>query len=125
MPKWMLTIITMIVIFWLTLAPKPLGEEPPQLFPGADKIVHALMFGFLVAMMLLDWQRKHGWTEVAWSKSISCFIISALTGILIELLQASMALGRAFEYNDILADTVGALMVALLWMPFQKMWSRL
>ena len=122
LPAWLLSIVTMLVIFWLTLAPKPLGDETPMFFPGADKVVHGIMFGFLGSMMMLDWQRKNHWREVYPRRIFVCATLSATLGILIEFAQASMGLGRGFEYADIAADTIGAYVFAIFWVLFQKYW---
>ena len=124
LPAWTLSIVTLLVILWLTLAPKPLGDDPPQLFPGADKVVHAIMFGGFASMLLLDRQRKNGWKKIGWGTGLVCATISALTGILIEFCQASMGLGRGFEIADIIADTTGAYAFVWLYEILQKYWFR-
>lgn len=122
LPKCFFTIITVLVILWLTLAPKPLGDEPPQLFPGADKIVHAIMFGGLVWMLLLDWQRIHKWAKVKWPFVIINSISVSFLGIAIEFAQSYMGLGRGFEYADIIADAVGSFLFGAIWVFLQKFW---
>ncbi|MCH5233152.1 MAG: VanZ family protein [Muribaculaceae bacterium] len=122
LPSWMFSGITLLLILWLTLAPKPLGAEPPVLFPGADKIVHALMFGFLATMMLFDRQRKNRWKPAGWLTALTVGSISSIIGICIEFAQNAMNLGRSFEISDILADTAGALIASFLYVPAQKLW---
>ena len=122
LPSWLFSIITLVAILWLTLAPKPLGDNPPPLFPGADKLAHGIMFGGFVAMMLLDWQRKHSWKKVWWQRALFYAIFSALLGILVEFAQANMGLGRGFEYPDMVADTIGAFFIAIFWIYLQKYW---
>lgn len=122
LPSAIFTIITGMLILWLTLAPKPLGDEPPQLFQGADKIVHGLMFGFLTAMMLLDWQRVHCWLKVSFGMATLYATAVSFFGIFIECAQSMMDLGRSFDWWDIVADVAGAFLIALLWLPLQKFW---
>ena len=122
LPNWTLSIITVLAILWLTLAPKPLGDEPPKLFPGADKVVHAIMFGGFTIVMLLDWQRKNQWKMVKTQRAFLSATVSAILGILIEIAQAQMGLGRGFEYADIIADTIGAYIFAILWLFLQDFW---
>lgn len=112
-----------MLILWLTLAPKPLGDDAPSLFPGADKIAHGLMFGFLTMMMLLDWQRRNQWRPTSWIRSLTDAACASLLGILIEFAQAYMNLGRGFEYADMVADTIGSFTIAIVWMFFQKFWA--
>lgn len=123
MPGWILSGFTTLAILWLTLAPKPLGEKPPPLFPGADKLAHAIMFGGLAVMILLDWQRKHEWERIGWPKTVACAIAVSIFGIIIEITQAAMGLGRGFEYGDILADTTGAFFFPFIYLFFQNFWT--
>lgn len=123
-PSWFFSVLTIILILWLTLAPKPLGDEPPPFFPGADKIAHALMFGFLTAMFLLDWQRKSNWTTVSRIIILLFSSVSAVFGISLEFIQDGMGLGRGLEYGDMVADTIGSYMLAFLWAVCQHYWSK-
>ena len=122
LPAGLFSIIVFLTIMWLTLSSKPLGENPPPMFPGADKLAHAIMFGGFVVVMLLDWQRKHGWKRVGWIRAIICGVISSFVGILVEFAQANMGLGRSFEYDDMTADTVGAFLFAVSYLILQKEW---
>lgn len=122
-PAHIFSLVTFLVILWLTLAPRPLGEEPPRFFEGADKIVHAIMFGGFSWTLLLDWQRKHGWKKVFPYRGLVYALGSALLGIAIEFTQAGMGLGRGFEYADIIADTAGAFIFTWIWMILQKFWD--
>ena len=122
LPKWLFTSLTVALILWLTLAPDPLGDDSPDLFPGADKIVHAIMFGFLTVMILLDRQRKMGWRMVQ-AKFISFAAIStAAFGIAIEFIQKAMDMGRGFEVADMIADCTGVALCAFLWAILQRRW---
>ena len=123
MPKWIFTVLTVLLILWLTLAPDPLGDDSPELFPGADKIVHAIMFGFLTVMILLDRERKGDWTTLGKPFIAIAGISSAALGIIIEFIQRAMDMGRGFEVADMIADCVGSFLCAVLWMWLQPRWS--
>lgn len=113
LPPWCLTVLTLTAILWLTLAPHPLGETTVPLFEGADKIVHAIMFGFLTAMIVIDHARRDGWEPPSILYIMSAALLSTCVGAIIEVLQLQMALGRGFEWGDIIADGAGALVSAL------------
>lgn len=115
LPSWILTISTTLLILWLTLAPDPLGEDSPRLFPGADKVLHALMFGFLTMMILLDRVRRKGWMPLRLPSVAGAALASAVLGGLVEVAQLEMQMGRGFEWADILADTIGAATAAAGW----------
>ena len=53
-PAWMLTGVVALAIAWLTLAPVPPEAVHLELFKGADKWVHAIMFGALTSCIMLD-----------------------------------------------------------------------
>lgn len=127
-PAWILTIVVSLAILYLTLYPDPLPDDTPQLFPGADKVVHALMFGGLTLVVLLDRQRLLARQRKVWLPLPGCFVwsiafISSFSGVVIECLQWTMGLGRGFEIGDILADTAGSFLFALLWLLLQRHWT--
>ena len=122
-PQWAFTTVTVLAIIWLTLVPDPLGDDSPHLFPGADKVVHALMFGGLTSMILLDLQRRSEWRPVGKGVVWMAALTAASFGILIEFLQLWMGLGRGFEIADMVADTAGSAIVAILWLRLQIHWS--
>lgn len=122
LPAGTLSMITIATIFWLTLAPKPLGDNAPKLFPGADKIAHAIMFGGLALTIMLDRQRKDGWKAANAYKALWVAVGCSLFGIAIEFLQTAMGLGRSFEIADIVSDTTGAFLFAYGFLYFQKNW---
>ena len=124
LPSWLLSLLTVVLILWLTLMPDPLGDDAPQLFPGADKVVHAIMFGFLTVMILLDRQRKKNWIPLSSPFVWMSALFSTMLGIAIEVAQLEMKLGRGFEVADMVADTIGAALCAAIWLRTQHLWSR-
>lgn len=123
-PTGLLTIATLALILWLTLAPHPTGDLKLPLFPGADKIVHMVMFGFLTLMALLESMKHRGWNVLSLPFIGVISILAALAGTGIEFVQRAMGLGRSFEILDILADSAGALAAGGLWAMFQGLIAR-
>lgn len=101
------------MILYLTLFPRPLGENEIELFEGADKVVHAIMFGAMTFTLALDRHKARG--SVTRPALIIITIITIATGILIEFLQHIMELGRSADVADAVADTIGALAAALIF----------
>lgn len=118
LPPWALTVTGLLAILWLTLAPEPLGDEELPLFPGADKIAHMIMFGGFSLLLLLDNTRRNGWRREPAQKVWGAGGVSALLGVAVEIAQWKMEMGRSFEWGDIAADSLGALLCVICWFAF-------
>lgn len=124
-PKWLPTILCSLLILWLTLAPQPIGEVELSLFPGADKLVHALMFFALTLCILFDT------LHVKHCKSLSLPVVSLIVfigmaaGVGIEFLQRVTDLGRSFEYVDMMADAFGAVVAGGIWIILDNTYFKL
>ena len=117
-PHWLLTILCLAAILYLTLSPDPLGEEDLPLFEGADKLAHGLMFFSLVLCALFDAMRARGWRKVPLPGVALITLLGMGLGIGIEYLQQAMGLGRGFEIADMAADAVGAVIGGTVWIFF-------
>lgn len=118
-PTGVLSGLTLAFILWLTLAPHPTGDLELPLFPGADKVVHLLMFAFLTVIVLLENMKQKNWALLSLVRIGIVSMIVALVGIGIEVAQREMGLGRSFEVLDILADSAGAFGAGGCWAMFQ------
>lgn len=123
-PTGLLSGLTIALILWLTLAPHPTGDLDLPLFPGADKVMHAVMFGFLAFVVLLETMKHRQWTVLSLPLVGLIALLCALFGIGIEVAQRLMGLGRSFEVLDILADTGGAVAAGGVWAMFQPLIAR-
>lgn len=113
-PRWGPTAVVLGVILTCTLLP---GDDLPQVpaFPGADKVVHALMFGVLAAVILYDIDVFSG--RVRRGAYVAAALISTIVGGCIELLQDAMGLGRTAEWLDFAADACGSFLLPLFVLP--------
>ena len=112
LPVGMLSAVLIGAVLWLTLASKPLGDDAPSFFPGADKIAHALMFGAIAGAVMLDWQRAIR-RRLPAGAIIAAGIGAAAFGAATEWMQDAMHAGRAFEWADMAADAAGAAIATL------------
>jgi len=106
--KISLTVLTLLIL-WLALMP---GESAPAGL-GWDKLNHAGAIAVATGLAYLSLQPRR-WAATA------AFLYGASLGVLIEILQASLATGRAAEWGDIAADLIG---VGCAWIAiklFQK-----
>ena len=71
-----------------------------------DKVIHLTLYFFFVLLWALALPHTK-------KNTITLLIVGISYGILIEVLQGSMHLGRSYELDDIIANTVGAILGAL------------
>lgn len=118
---WWPTAIVAGGILWLTLAPHPVGHVKVELFPGADKVVHALMMGTLTAAALFDWWRGPGRERGLNRRAVMTILLSViLFSVADEWAQGAMGLGRTSDPADLLADIAGILLAASLSLPLLR-----
>lgn len=87
----------------------PLGDSHSPRIPYFDKYIHVFLFGTLTFLWIKG-LTKYG-KKNALIISVMCCIAY---GVLIELLQELMQLGRAFEWLDIGADIIGVLLASII-----------
>ena len=132
---WWPTALTLGAVLWLTLAQDPVPDlKEVPLFPGADKVVHFIMFGGLTGVVILDTVRlrrarlrqdiaEEGDAGAPRTKKERRLLKPAfliILGVVMvalawgdELAQDAMGLGRARDVMDFLADT-GGIITALI-----------
>jgi glycopeptide antibiotics resistance protein len=104
-----ISLIYLICIALLSLLPPNDFPEIP-LFPGADKIVHTCMY--LGLTWLACWS-MHAEIKRKWYYLIIAFSIS--WGIIMELFQLFMHLGRSFDFYDIIGNSLGTMIGVLIY----------
>lgn len=108
--RYTLVVIYVGCIMLLSLLPP---QDFPQipLFDGADKVVHIMMY--FIFSMLSSWALK---TEIYRSRIL--FIIPATIGwgLLMEISQFEMHIGRSFSWYDALANSVGVAIGTIIYL---------
>jgi len=99
-------------IIILTLCTIHLGSitKSPLFFAGFDKLVHCGMFFVLVVLMGYGYFTNNSKVGNIFGMLILVTIIAIIFGGIIELLQYYFIPWRSGEWDDLFADTVGALM---------------
>ena len=105
----MLGIIAMLSL----LPPNDFPEIP--LFPGADKLIHSCMY--LILCFLACWS-MHAEVKRIWYLLIILFSIG--WGIMMEVLQLMMNMGRSFEFNDMIGNLIGTLIGSAIYILMAK-----
>ncbi len=111
LPAYANTAIVVALVLYLTLVPQPLPQDTPGLFPGADKVVHAIMFWAVATAWMFDAYRSRHTLSTALRIIITTTSIAF--GGAVEVAQYLMAMGRGAEWVDFLADIVGAIAAGL------------
>lgn len=109
---FLLTILSAIIILFLSLAPGDITREAPSFyFPGIDKVIHAVMYGLFTILALYEFF-KH----IRLNFLPFLFIIVAVFfySILMEIMQHYFVESRSGEVNDVLANLTGILIGASL-----------
>lgn len=111
------TILTLGVVLYATLSPDPLPDGTPPLFPGFDKLIHAIMMGGLCGAIMFDYYRQKP-TSGRLSNSVKLWVVVALVLFsgLDEILQPLLTDNRQGDFLDFLAD-LGGILVALVAAP--------
>ncbi len=75
-----------------------------------DKVVHLFIFGILSFLILWGYRTQYFEGKNRYVLVLSSVIISAFYGLITEVLQKYVFIGRSGNIYDFLADTVGALL---------------
>jgi VanZ family protein len=81
-----------------------------------DKIAHIVLFG-VQAWLILMVNQKRG-SGLNWKQAHIAVVVSIVYGIVIEGLQATVFINRSYDYADMVADGIGAVMcypLAMFW----------
>lgn len=106
--RFLFTGLYLVVIVMLSLMP---GQYVPELyFNGMDKVIHGGMY--LLLTLLACWTFH---AERKTSRIFLIMVVAILTGILTEIVQFRMHLGRSFEWLDILSNATGTTFGILLF----------
>ncbi len=87
--------LTLLLVLWLTLAPDPLPKDTPELFPGVDKLVHAVMMGGITGAIIFDIKRTTARQKTIPVRTIVivCLAVAAFS-FADEVAQSLMGLGQ-------------------------------
>jgi VanZ family protein len=110
--KNILSILTALVIFYLSLAPSDTFDKVNVFdFPYIDKVVHLCMyFGLTIVLLYENRSMVKNYKNL-----LLLAIIPFAYGILIEFLQSWFTLTRHGEFFDAVFDLIGILIALIIW----------
>ena len=101
---WALTAACVATTFWFSFVSPPPGAD---LFPGADKVVHAIAFFATTLSFLLSAVWRPGRGKGRFPEGWRWFLPAAVAGgVMIEIIQG-MIPTRTAEANDMFAGMIG------------------
>lgn len=105
MTKFLPALLWLLLITALSTLPNP--QLPGFQLLAADKLVHAVVYGVLTWLLLRGGSRSTS-RSVGWRERWAAFLFSTLYGVLMEWVQYAFIPGRFYEFDDMLANAVGA-----------------
>lgn len=117
LPCGLLSVIAIGIVAYLSLWPDPLGASHISLFPGSDKVVHFLMYFVCTSVFFFDYAKHRLPHHTKLNVVLALTTAAIALGLLMEVGQLALQLGRTFDYNDIIANSLGALaaLAAFKW----------
>ena len=109
--KYPLTWLTIATILYLSFFKPP--QTDMEEIPGIDKLVHICMYGGLCFLLWIEYLRTH--SVILWKRIIIGGILFpiAFSGC-IELAQSYLTEHRGGDWLDLIANTTGILLAALV-----------
>lgn len=105
--NYKVTILSVVLVLVAIMMP---GSDVPSVgIPNLDKVVHCGMFGFVTMCYYWEYYRKERKVP---SLVIPLIVLIAFSG-LTEIIQIYVP-GRSCDYRDLMADTIGILLMTLI-----------
>lgn len=112
------------VVLVLTLTPaQDMPKLPPWKLISFDTAAHAFVFVVLAVLTIFSVRRQRAWPPLQrWGYLVVLLGCVAL-GLLIEVLQMTMNLGRHGEWSDGISDALGVVVGLLLGYATRRWWE--
>lgn len=99
--------IVIAVIVYATINDNPTADIDLNLFPGADKLIHCIMFGGLTGAVIFDYQRAHRMPALPPSFLLKVCVAVMVFAAFDEWAQSVITHSRQGDFWDWAGDTVG------------------
>ena len=123
LPTGLASVVLLAAITYLSLSTSPVGSSLFG-FPGADKVVHALMYFALTLSLLFDYAKTRLPHHTRLNLECALAVVSMVYGLLMEIAQLMMNNGRAYSIMDWVADIAGSAAALLLYRLWLSHWLR-
>lgn len=111
-------IIFGVIIFIMSVLPMNAdGVGGLFTFPGADKVIHATIYGAFTVLLIRGYLRSN---PMSWKKITYLLLAILIYSIIIEMIQLFLTSYRTGEVLDVLANMVGILLGAAVVIIYRK-----
>lgn len=107
-PVGTLSVIAIAIIAYLSLARDPLGASHVSLFKHSDKVAHFLMYFMATYAFTIDYAKFKLPHHTKLNHELALMASAMLLGLIMEVLQLTMKIGRGYDIIDILFNCLGA-----------------
>ncbi len=109
-------ILWLLFITGMSLVPKI--QLPKFNLMSTDKLGHVAAYALLVWLILRGFKLKNGY-PADWKTSLAIVCAATVYGAMIEFVQGNFIPGRLFGYDDMIANTIGAVAAwgLFIWKP--------
>lgn len=112
--KYIYVIIWIVLVIVLSLLPKDSIEiESVRFFKGFDKIIHFFMYAIMMFLWIRIIRYNKMYDKSKWILFGMFFSIGL--GIILEILQKYLEIGRSFDIFDIITNITGVLFVVIFF----------
>lgn len=98
-------IVWLLIITGMSVVPKL--QLPEFNLMSTDKLGHVAAYALLVWLLLRGFKQKNG-HDADWKIGLAIVCAATLYGALLEFVQGNFIPGRLFGYDDMIANTAGA-----------------
>ncbi len=112
LPPYLPSVLVLILLFYLTLVPKPLPDVDIPIL-NFDKVVHVIMMAGVYLTFAFDYTRRERQHKLSLSVILLFLVITVLLGGFIELAQGTELIHRGCDFADFIADAIGSVLGAV------------
>lgn len=113
-PVGITSAIVVAGIAYFSLWPDPMNGMRLHLFPHSDKVFHGLMYFTATIAFLIDYATHRLPHHTKFNHECALTATAMIIGLIMEILQLAMQVGRGYDNMDIAANCTGALLGLLL-----------
>lgn len=109
--RWWPSALTVLIVLYGTLFPDPIGTEDMPVFPGYDKLIHAIMMGGIASAIMFDYRRSGRSLSTRYVLVVGVWV--TVFAVADEFVQHLVAPNRTFDVLDILAGVAGVVIASV------------